>query len=117
MLCCGLLLCATGRPAAAQTNLQMWGDLSLNGLRSDRPAYALDPEPQALVANSDLDAASWRTFGVTPNVGYSAKRRLDVIAEVGTAVVTGPPSVLLPGEGAWQELPPVRAAGSANKRP
>jgi hypothetical protein len=81
-----LLLCVTGRPAAAQTNLQLWGDLSLNWLRSDRLAFALDLEPQALVANTDPDATDWRTFSVTPNVEYSAKRWLDLIAEVGTSV-------------------------------
>jgi len=84
VLCCGLPLCATGRLAFAQTNLQLWGDLSLNWLRSDRLAYALDIEPQALVTNTDPDAPGWRTFGLTPNVEYSAKRWLDVIAEMGT---------------------------------
>jgi len=82
----GLLLCATGRPAAAQTNLQLWGDVSLNWLRSDRLAYALDLEPQALVANTDEDATGWWTFGVTPNVEYSAKRWIDVIGELGTGI-------------------------------
>jgi hypothetical protein len=75
-----------GRPAAAQTNLQLWGDVSLNWLKSDRLAYALDLEPQALVANTDADATGWRTFGVTPNVEYSAKRWLDVIGELGTGI-------------------------------
>ena len=84
--CGGLLLCATGRPAAAQTNLQLWGDVSLNWLRSDRLAYALDLEPQALVANTDEDATGWWTFGVTPNVEYSAKRWIDVIGELGTGI-------------------------------
>ena len=73
-------------PAVAQTNLQLWGDLSLNWLRSDRLAYALDIEPQALVANTDPDSPSWRTVGVTPNVEYSAKRWLDLIGEIGTGV-------------------------------
>jgi hypothetical protein len=86
MMCCGLLLCATAHPAAAQTNLQLWGDLSLNWLRSDRLSYALDLEPQALVANTDPDSPGWRTFGATPNVEYSAKRWLDVIAELGTGI-------------------------------
>jgi len=80
----GVLLSAMAGPAAAQTNLQLWGDLSLNWLRSDRLAYALDLEPQALVANTEADAAGWRAFGVTPNVEYSAKSWLDVIAEMGT---------------------------------
>ena len=84
--CGGLLLSAMGRPAAAQTNLQLWGDVSLNWLRSDRLAYALDLEPQALVANTDEDATGWWTFGVTPNVEYSAKSWLDVIGELGTGI-------------------------------
>lgn len=82
----GLLLGAAALPAAAQTNLQLWGDLSLNWLRSDRLAYALDLEPQALVANTDEDATGWWTFAVTPNVEYSAKRWLDVIGELGTGI-------------------------------
>jgi hypothetical protein len=86
MLCCGILLCATDKPATAQTNLQLWGDVSLNWLRSDRLSCALDLEPQALVANSDPDATDWRTFGVTPNVEYSAKRWLDLIAEMGMSI-------------------------------
>ena len=84
--CGGLLLSSMGRPAAAQTNLQLWGDLSLNWLRSDRLAYALDLEPQALVANTDEGATGWWTFGVTPNVEYSAKSWLDVIGELGTGI-------------------------------
>jgi len=86
VVCCGVLLYAMVGPAVAQTNLQLWGDLSLNWLRSDRLAYALDIEPQALVANTDPDSPSWRTFGVTPNVEYSAKRWLDLIGEIGTGV-------------------------------
>jgi hypothetical protein len=86
LVCCGLLLCASVQPAAAQTNLQLWGDLSLNWLKSDRLAYALDLEPQALVANTDEDSTDWRTFGLTPNVEYSAKRWLDVIGELGTGI-------------------------------
>jgi hypothetical protein len=71
-------------PADAQTNLQVWGDLSLTWLKSERLAYALDLEPQAVAANTEQNAAGWWTFAVTPNVEYSAKRWLDVIAEVGT---------------------------------
>ncbi len=70
--------------AGAQTNLQIWGDLSLNWIRSERLAYALDLEPQAVAANTEKDAAGWWTFAVTPNVEYSPKKWLDVIAEVGT---------------------------------
>jgi hypothetical protein len=81
-----VLLCvlASIGAADAQTNLQIWGDLSLNWLRSERLAYALDLEPQAVAANTEKDAAGWWTFAVTPNVEYSPKKWLDVIAEVGT---------------------------------
>jgi hypothetical protein len=78
---CALL--ASSR-AAAQTNLQIWGDVSLNWLRTERLAYALDLEPQAVAANTEKDAAGWWTFAMTPNVEYSAKKWLDLIGEVGT---------------------------------
>ena len=58
----------------------------MNWLRSDRLAFALDLEPQALVANTDADSTDWRMFGVTPNVEYSAKSWLDVIGELGTGI-------------------------------
>ncbi len=70
--------------ASAQTNLQLWGDLSLNWIRTERLAYALDLEPQAMAANTEQDAAGWWTFGVTPNVEYSPAKWVDLIAEAGT---------------------------------
>jgi hypothetical protein len=79
-------LCALAAavPAQAQTNLQVWGDLSLNWLTKGKLAYALDLEPQAVAANTEQDAAGWWTFGVTPNLEYSPKKWLDLITEVGT---------------------------------
>ncbi len=71
--------------AGAQTNLQLWGDLSLNWLTAGKLAYALDLEPQALAADTQADSPGWWTFSVTPNVEYSAKNWLDLIAEVGLA--------------------------------
>jgi hypothetical protein len=79
-----LCVLAAFHPAGAQTNLQIWGDLSLNWLRSERLAFALDLEPQAVVANTEEEAAGWWSVAVTPNVEYSPKRWLDVIAEAGT---------------------------------
>jgi hypothetical protein len=82
-----VLLCvlAAAGTAAAQTNLQLWGDLSLNWVRSPRASWSLDLEPQALVASTG-ETVGWYTFGVTPNFEYAAKRRLDVVTEVGTGV-------------------------------
>jgi hypothetical protein len=81
-----VLLCVLGavRAADAQTNLQLWGNLSLNWLRSERLAYAVEFEPQVVAANTEKDAPGWWAFAVTPNVEYSPKKWLDVIAEIGT---------------------------------
>jgi hypothetical protein len=77
-------LLATLRPAHAQTNLQLWGDLSVNWLTNGKLAYALDLEPQALAADTQADSPGWASFSLTPNVEYSAKSWLDLIGEVGT---------------------------------
>ena len=51
--------------ASAQTNLQLWGDVSLNRIPNARWSYSLDLEPQALVAETG-DTASWFSVGATP---------------------------------------------------
>jgi len=82
-----VVLCVSGTigPASAQTNLQLWGDVSLNWVTAGHLAYALDLEPQALAADTQVESPGWWTFSVTPNVEYSAKNWLDLIAEVGLA--------------------------------
>ena len=74
---------AGGHAASAQTNLQLWGDVSLNGSLSERLSWAVDLEPQALVAATG-DAPGWASFSVTPNIEYAARGWLDLIGEVGT---------------------------------
>lgn len=69
--------------AEAQTNLQVWGDLSFNWVKSNGVSWALDLEPQAMLAPTE-ETPGWRSFSATPNLEYSAKNWLDLITEVGT---------------------------------
>jgi hypothetical protein len=73
----GLLLTA---PAEAQTNLQLWGNVTLNWVKSDRLVYELDFEPKVLLAAPEGDP-SWRNLDITPNVEYSPKAWLDLVTE------------------------------------
>lgn len=68
--------------AFAQTNLQLWGNFTLNWLKTERLTYELDFEPKVLLVQAD-DGPSWRALDVTPNVEYAWKRWLDVVGEVG----------------------------------
>jgi hypothetical protein len=78
-----LCVLATASAVPAQTNVQVWGDLSLNWTRTGPASWAMDLEPQALLASSE-DEPGWWSFGVTPNFEYAAKNWLDVITEVRT---------------------------------
>jgi hypothetical protein len=71
-----------GAPAAsAQTTTQLWANLTLDWVKSDRLVYELDLEPKALISAPD-DQPDWRNFDVTPNVEYSVKHWLDFVGEV-----------------------------------
>lgn len=77
---CGLLLTAPAE-ARAQANLQLWGTLALDWVKSDRLAYELEFEPQVLLAAPEGEPA-WRSFNATPNAEYAAKKWLDLVAEL-----------------------------------
>jgi hypothetical protein len=66
---------------SAQTTSQLWGNLTLDWVKSDRLAYELDFEPKALISAPD-GQPDWRNFDVTPNVEYSVKHWLDFVGEV-----------------------------------
>jgi hypothetical protein len=71
-----------GAPAAsAQTTTQLWANLTLDWVKSDRLVYELDLEPKALISAPD-DQPDWRNFDVTPNLEYSIKPWLDFVGEV-----------------------------------
>jgi Protein of unknown function (DUF2490) len=76
---CGLLLLAPSA-AFAQTNLQLWGNVTFDWVKSDRLVYELDIEPKVLLEVSEGEP-DWRNLDVTPNAEYSPKGWLDLIAE------------------------------------
>ena len=51
-------------PASAQTNLQLWGNLTLDWVKSDRLVYELDVEPKVLLDAAE-GAPGWRNLDVT----------------------------------------------------
>ena len=74
-------LIVTAVPGAfAQTNLQLWGNVTLDWAKSARLVYELDLEPKVLLAAPEGEPG-WRNLDVSPNVEYSAKRWLDLVGE------------------------------------
>jgi hypothetical protein len=67
--------------AAAQTNFQLWGNITFERLKTDRLTTGLDFEPKVLVASSN-DEPAWRNLDVTPSLEYSLKNWLDFVSEV-----------------------------------
>ena len=80
-----LLGTAVAPPAAAQTNLQLWSNMTFDWTKSERLSYSLDFEPKILVAKPD-DAPGWRNLDVSPSVEYSPKGWLDLNAETTVGV-------------------------------
>jgi uncharacterized protein DUF2490 len=73
-----LLMCAPA--ASAQTTTQLWGNLTFNWVKSDRLVYELDFEPKALLSAPEGEP-DWRNLDVTPNVEYSLRSWLDLVAD------------------------------------
>lgn len=69
--------------AHAQANVQLWGNVTLDWVKSDRLTYELDFEPKVLVQAPEGEPG-WRNLDVTPNVEYSPKPWMDLVAEVAT---------------------------------
>ena len=78
-----ILVVLAARPAAAQTNGQLWGNITLDWVRSEKLTYELDLEPKVLVVAPSTEPG-WRNLDVTPNVEYAARPWLDLIGELGT---------------------------------
>ncbi len=68
-------------PADAQSNLQLWGNLTLDWVKSERLVYEIDLEPKGLLA-APAGEPDWRNIDLTTNVEYSPKGWLDLVAEV-----------------------------------
>jgi hypothetical protein len=66
--------------ASAQTTTQLWGNITLDWVKSDRLVYELDFEPKALLDKPEGDPG-WRNLDLTPNVEYSPRSWFDLVAE------------------------------------
>jgi hypothetical protein len=70
-------------PAAAQTNAQFWGTLTINWLKSDQLNYELEIEPKVLVSAPEGEPG-WASLDVTPTVDFAVKKWLDLVGELAT---------------------------------
>jgi hypothetical protein len=77
----GLMLVLVSAPVArAQATAQLWGNITLDWVKSDRLVYELDFEPKVLLSAPEGDP-DWRNLDVTPNVEYSLKGWMDLVAD------------------------------------
>jgi len=76
----GLLDLIVVTPGHTQTNVQLWGNVTLDWVKSDRLVYELDFEPKVLLAAPEGEPG-WRNLDLTPNVEYSPKDWLDLVSE------------------------------------
>jgi len=67
--------------ASAQTTTQLWANLTLDWVKSDRLVYELDIKPKVLIAGPE-GQPDWRNLDLTPNVEYSLKPWLDIQADL-----------------------------------
>ena len=79
----GLLIVVVACPVTAQTNAQLWGNFTVNWVKSESLTYELDLEPKVL-ASAPMGDPGWWNVDVTPNVEYSANHWLDLIGEIVT---------------------------------
>jgi hypothetical protein len=68
-------------PAVAQTELQLWGDITFSWIKSQRLTLGVDTEPQVLVSKP-ADDPGWATLDVTPSIEYTANRWFDVLGQL-----------------------------------
>ncbi len=70
-------------PVAAQADMQVWGALTLDWIKSHAWTMGLDVEPKALVSKPD-DKPSWATLDVTPSVEWTPGNWLTLDGELHT---------------------------------
>lgn len=68
-------------PAAAQTDQQMWSELTLEWMKSHTLNFSLEVEPKVLVAKQP-DEPGWATLDVTPKTEYAPATWLDIVGEL-----------------------------------
>jgi hypothetical protein len=74
------LIAASVLPVHAQVTTQLWGNVTINWVKSQRLAYELDVEPKGLLDPAEGEP-DWRNLDVTPNVEYSPRSWVDIVAD------------------------------------
>lgn len=64
-------------PAAAQTDQQMWGKVTLDWIKSHALTFGVDVEPKVLVSKQP-DEPGWATLDVTPKTEYAPAKWFDI---------------------------------------
>jgi hypothetical protein len=64
----------------AQTTTQLWANITFDRVASDRLVYEFDFEPKGLV-DAPEGEPDWRNLDLTPNVEYSPRKWVDLVAE------------------------------------
>jgi hypothetical protein len=67
--------------AHAQTNTQLWGNVTLNWLKGQSTTLELDFEPKVLVSAPPGDPG-WRSLDVTPSIERTVRDWIDIIGEL-----------------------------------
>jgi hypothetical protein len=75
------LLIVVSSPAAAQTDTQVWANVTLDWIKSHALKLGLDIEPKALVSKP-ADDPDWATLDITPSVEYTRGNWFDVTGEL-----------------------------------
>ena len=78
-LCVALVVLGAG-DAAAQTNTQLWGNVTLDWLKNERLTYSLDFEPKVLLTRPEGEPGWWN-LDVSPSAERVWKPWLDLIGE------------------------------------
>ena len=78
-----MFLITIGPNISAQTNGQLWGNVTIDWMKSPRMMYEVDLEPKVLVA-APAGEPGWWNLDVTPSFEYAAKNWLDLTGELAT---------------------------------
>jgi hypothetical protein len=67
--------------AAAQSDKQLWAEVKLDWIKSNRLTFGVDTEPKVLVSKP-ADDPGWWALDVTPSIEYTANKWFDVVGEL-----------------------------------
>jgi hypothetical protein len=75
-----LVVCLPSSVEADEPQVQIWGNLTLDGIKSRQLTFGVDIEPKVLVSKPS-DDPGWATLDVTPSLEYSRGNWFDMIGE------------------------------------